>query len=277
MLVDDLVGGRARAAPSRRYRCPQSATTHSGRRVDVLMIEPDAFTASHLAAVLRRAGYEVEACARPELAVTRACVTQPGCVLCDDEVVEGGGVALALRARNNSPRACLAPFIFLAAHPQAGDAPRRKSGARDVWLAKPFSTEALVDAVGQLVGPIVTKADSSMLLRVGESAMDGSLSLISLRTLIKMLELERRSGVLRITRPGSRRVDHAPRRSSDAREGARALGQRRDRALETLLAWRDGRFNVPARARRRRRERERVARPVRSALDLRPEDVRSSR
>jgi CheY-like chemotaxis protein len=229
----------ARVAPPLPHAVPLGAG--AATRADVLMIEPDAFTAAHLAGVLRRAGYSVEVESDPEQAVTRACALQPRVVLCDEESLGGRAPSIALRARTNSPRACLAPFVFLAARAREGDGPRPRGGARDIWLTKPFSTEALLDHVARFVGPMTAKADSSMLPPLGETAMDGSLSLISLRTLVSMLELERKSGVLRITSRGREAaITLRDGRATRARVQGRKVGAAM--ALETLLSWDDGRF-----------------------------------
>jgi two-component system OmpR family response regulator len=230
-----------RVAPPLPNAVPLGA--NGAARSDVLMIEPDAFTSAHLAGVLRRAGYSVEVCADPEQAVARACLLQPRIVLCDNEGVGGRATAIALAARTNSPRACLAPFVFIAAHAHAseGEAAKMRGGARDVWLSKPFSTDALLEHVGRFVGPRAAKADSSMLPPLGETAMDGSLSLISLRTLVSMLELERRSGVLKITSRGREAaITLRDGRATRARVQGRKVGAAM--ALETLLSWDDGRF-----------------------------------
>ncbi len=229
----------ARVAPPLPHVVPLGA--NGATRSDVLMIEPDAFTSAHLAGVLRRSGYSVEVCEDPEQAVTRACALQPRVVLCDEESLGGKAPSIALRARTNSPRACLAPFVFLSPRTREGDGPKARGGARDVWLTKPFSTEALLEHVARFVGPMTAKADSSMLPPLGETAMDGILSLISLRTLVSMLELERKSGVLRITSRGREAaITLREGRATRARVQGRKVGVAM--ALETLLSWDDGRF-----------------------------------
>ena len=163
-------------------------------------------------------------------------------MLCDEESLGGRAPSIALRARTNSPRACLAPFVFLAARPREGDGPRPRVAARATsGLTMPFSTDALLEHVARFVGPTTAKADSSMLPPLGETAMDGSLSLISLRTLVSMLELERRSGVLRITSRGREAaITLRDGRATRARVQGRKVGAAL--ALETLLSWDDGRF-----------------------------------
>jgi CheY-like chemotaxis protein len=242
--ADDVVEAKtrpplARVAPPLPNAVPLGGS--GAARSDVLMIEPDAFTSAHLGGVLRRAGYSVEICADPEQAVARACAVQPRIVLCDDEGVSGKAASIALAARTNSPRACLAPFVFLVGRAHHPEASKARGGARDVFLEKPFSTDALLEHVAKFVGPATAKADSSMLPPLGETAMDGSLSLISLRTLVSMLELERKSGVLTITSRGREAaITLRDGRATRARVQGRKVGAAM--ALETLLSWDDGRF-----------------------------------
>src|SRR5262249_32917620 len=139
-------------------------------------------------------------------------------------------------------RACLAPFIFLVPRSRVADTSTTRAGARDVWLEKPIATEALLEAVTLFAGPVKARADSSMLPpAVGETAMDGNLSLISLRTPVGMLETERKSGVLHVTsRDKEAKISFREGRVTRTRVLGRAM--RAADALETLLSWEGGRF-----------------------------------
>jgi CheY-like chemotaxis protein len=212
--------------------------TAANQPPDVLLIEPDAPTAAHLAGMLRRAGYVVDHAKDIDTAVARACALQPRCVVCDDEALGVLGTTIAQTTRTNSPRACLAPFIFLVPRSQA-----RTPGARsrDSWLEKPFSTDAFLEAVGRFAGAPVKKADSSMLPPVGEAAMDGDLSLISLRTLVSMLELEKRSGVLVVTsRDREATITFRDGRVTRTRVLGRSM--KAADAVAAILSWAGGRF-----------------------------------
>jgi two-component system OmpR family response regulator len=180
-------------------------------------------------------------CDTAEAGVARACAAQPRCVVCDEEFLGTPGATVANDARTASPRACLSPFIFLVPRSGAADSSRSRAGTRDVWLEKPISTDALLEHVARFAGPVKAKADSSMLPPVGEAAMDGNLSLISLRTLVSMLELERRSGVLHVTsKEREAKISFREGRVTRTRVLGRAM--RAADALETLLSWEGGRF-----------------------------------
>ena len=228
--------GVKRAPPPLSPRDPALA------RPDVVLIEPDELTAAHLAGVLRRAGYLIEICADADAAVGRVCATQPKCVVCDDELVPGGGGDVALRARTNSPRACLAPFIFLTPRHRDAGAPRTRAGARDVWLEKPFSNDALIAHVKSFAGSLAVHAHaSSMLPPSGEIALNGELAHISLPTVLSMLKLERRSGSLQLT-SGDRqaRIAFVSGEPTKAKLGGRPM--RPEDALAIAATWQDGRF-----------------------------------
>jgi CheY-like chemotaxis protein len=214
-------------------------------RADVVLVEPDPVTAAHLGGALRRAGYTVELCRDPDAAISSACAMQPRCVVYDDEFLDVAGPAVALRARTNSPRACLSPFIFLTAR-RGERAPVAKAGARDVWLQKPFSTDELVRRIHAFAGP-PTSADSknSSMLPPAAEVLRGDLAETSIATVLSMLELERRDGVLELSSDG-RVATIIFRRGRAGR--ARLMGRtaRACDAIEVALTWTRGSFTFSA-------------------------------
>jgi CheY-like chemotaxis protein len=214
-------------------------------RADVVLVEPDPVTAAHLGGALRRAGYTVELCRDADAAISSACAMQPRCVVYDDEFLDVAGPAVALRARTNSPRACLSPFIFLTAR-RGERAPVAKAGARDVWLQKPFSTDELVARIHAFAGP-PTSGDSknSSMLPPAAEVLRGDLAQTSIATVLSMLELERRDGVLELSSDG-RVATIIFRRGRAGR--ARLMGRtaRACDAIEVALTWTRGSFTFSA-------------------------------
>ncbi len=239
---DDLV--EVVAPPPLPARRPPPPPPPALARPDVLLMEADDLTAAHLTGVLRRAGYAVETCRDVEAGIARACATQPGCVVCDEESLGVPGATIALRARTNSPRGCLSPFVVLSAHEGRAAPPQTRAGSRDVWIQKPFSTEALIDRVATFCPRRAPGEgnDSSMLPPAGETAMNGDLALISLRAVLSMLEIEKRTGVLHVT-SGDRTAKLSFRAGAAAQ--AKVLGRkmRGADAVPIVLAWEDGSFS----------------------------------
>ena len=206
----------------------------------------DQFTEAHLAGALRRAGYVVESASDAADALERVCVAQPRCVILD---VAGPILAkLAQECRSASPRACLSPFIFL--HEQAK--PRRGGGRlakHDAWIRKPFTTDELVAHVGKFAGAVETAEPASVPPSVGPpagtSALDGDLQHISMRTLSAMLQMERRSGVLRI-RSGERAAKLVWREGKPTQGTVVGRRMRGMDALKTVVEWETGRFSFEA-------------------------------
>jgi len=238
------------AEPRVKVSVPPPLPPRSKRllKADVLLVAADAATGAHLSGVLRRAGFSVDVSVDLEDAAKRAVDSQPRCVVCDLEPLGDGALDLATHVRGASPRACLAPFIFLL--PKMGP-PRRLAGRlaqRDVWLRKPFQTDTLVEHVCDLTPtPPAVRSDAppSVAPPPGTTAIDGDLGQISPRTVVGMLELERRSGFLRLVSEGKKA-------KLTFREGTVVTGlvQRRSMrgqdALEVVMSWDSGRFSFEA-------------------------------
>jgi len=217
----------------------------SGTRPDVVLVEPDAVTAAHLEGALRRAGYAVEVCRDADAAVSYACAMQPRCVVYDDEFLEPAGPSVAIRARTNSPRACLSPFIYLTSR-RRQETPLARVGARDVWVEKPFSTDELIAKVTAFAGPPAPRdSTKSSVLPPATEVMHGNLAHLPMSELLGMLEADQRSGTLEVESEGRLAIlTFRKGRVGRARVSGRQL--RASEAVQTLTSWHRGEFTFTA-------------------------------
>ena len=122
-----------------------------GPRVTFL-IEPDAPTAAHLAHALKKAGHEVVICADLDDAERAVGVDCPRLIVCELDVDDGRGYALARRLRSLGTQVSIAPLLMLV---PPGEQVHSLDGFKlphDVFLVKPFATDALVARADELAG-----------------------------------------------------------------------------------------------------------------------------
>jgi len=169
----------------------------------VLIIEQDEWESTLLAKFLGEAGYEVHVAteARAGFDMVRAL---PDCILCDVALPDIDGFWVARRVRTEPSPVATAPFLFLT---NAEDTESRLQGLNvgaDIYLTRPFHDEEVVAQVGALIemanrlrkqhdsftseGPISSPG----------AAFSGDIAQMSVATVLTLLELERRSGQLKV-------------------------------------------------------------------------------
>ena len=114
----------------------------------VVVIDDDASICRATARMLGVSGYRVRTHERPRAYLAEADVIQPACILADIRMPEMDGIQLAKAIRAEGIES---PIVFMTA---TGDVTTvvdaMKQGAVDL-LAKPFSAEALLAAVGTAI------------------------------------------------------------------------------------------------------------------------------
>lgn len=213
----------------------------------VLIIEADEWLAAMLGKSLGDAGYTVDFATGAKQGFDRIREVAPDCILCNVNLPDIDGFWVARRVRTEPTAVATTPFLFLT---DEGDSDARLQGLHvgaDLYLSKPFKNEEVVAQVGALIemanrlrkrheefsseGPASSRG----------SAFQGDISQVSLSTVLTLLELERRSGTLKV-KEGTRRaeieladgtfigvtVDGKPGKPTDL--------------LRNLLRWRGGSF-----------------------------------
>ena len=211
----------------------------------VLVIEDDEATASVLAAALQRAGFAVSLCGTVQSGIATAFALRPICVLCDLSLPDGEGYAVVRHVRAHPSRVSAAPILMLST---AGDPAARAEAFQagvDVYLTKPFEAQNVVGQVGALVrmaARLSERRDSALPAAAVDAAFEGDLGQMSVATVLTLLELDRRSGVVEAM-SGEQR---AKLELSAGRPLAGAIGDDEVgavTAMRAMLGWTTGRFS----------------------------------
>ncbi|HEX6277159.1 MAG TPA: response regulator [Polyangiaceae bacterium] len=214
----------------------------------LLIIEADEWEAALLGKFLTDAGYTVEFAAGAREGFDKIRESKPDCILCDVSLPDIDGFWVARRVRTETSAVATTPFLFLIS---ADDSESRLQGLHvgaDLSISKPFRNEEVVAQVGAVLEMANRlKAQQALLPSDGPpssrgSALQGDLSLISLSTVLTLLELERRTGNLKVTAEdgGAARIELL--------EGTLALATLNGDACEPtellrqILRWKKGKF-----------------------------------
>ncbi|HXK20670.1 MAG TPA: response regulator [Polyangiaceae bacterium] len=218
----------------------------SGR---VLIIEQEEWEAALLTKFLSEAGYEVHVAGEARAGFEKVRELQPDCILCSVNLPDIDGFWVARRVRTEPTKVATTPFLFLT---EADDPESRLQGLNvgaDLYLTKPFRNDEVVAQVGALI-------DMANRLRrqreafssdgpassVAGAAFSGDVAQMSIATVLTLLELERRSGYLKVRGEGKVAL-------LELTEGKFASGSMNDKQwsptdlLREVLRWKKGSFS----------------------------------
>jgi len=214
----------------------------------VLLIEADEWVTALLTRFLNEAEYEVHTATSAREGFDKVRELLPDCILCDVVLPDIDGFWVARRVRSEPTIAATTPFLFLT---DADDAEARLQGLHvgaDLYMSKPFRNEEVVAQVGAMIEMakrLRKKPDSvggEAQSAPGAAAFQGDIAHMSLSTILTLLELERRSGRLRI------KTDSGRVAMLDVYEGAFARATLDDRVwqaidfLREVMSWKQGNF-----------------------------------
>ncbi|HVK67889.1 MAG TPA: response regulator [Polyangium sp.] len=171
----------------------------------VLVIEDDEWVSSLLSGAIRDAGYDVIVCNTAQAGLDTACDREPDCIICDIDLPDNDGYWVARNVRTQPSRVSVTPFLFLSA---LDDQEARLEGfhvGADAYMTKPFRVDEVVAQVGALVQMawrLRKRRDSLVSVPPSSStettAIQGDLSQMSIATVLTVLELERRTGIVEV-------------------------------------------------------------------------------
>jgi two-component system, OmpR family, response regulator len=215
----------------------------------VLIIEADEWLAAMLGKSLADAGYEVHSAAGAKHGFDRIRELSPDCILCDVSLPDIDGFWVARRVRTEPTAVATTPFLFLT---EQDDTESRLQGLHvgaDLYLSKPLRNDEVVAQVGALIemanrlkqqrerfsseGPASSRG----------SAFQGDIAQVSVSTILTLLELERRTGMLKVKTADGHRAE------LELAEGTfiavRVDGKPGDptELLRTVLRWKKGSFS----------------------------------
>jgi two-component system OmpR family response regulator len=214
----------------------------------VLIIEADEWLAALLGKFLSDAGYVVDFATGAKQGFDKVRALEPDCILCDVNLPDIDGFWVARRVRTEPSAVSATPFLFLT---DADDMESRLQGLHvgaDLYLTKPFRNEEAVAQIGALIEManrlkkqrerISTDGPASF----RGSALRGDLAQVSLSTVLTLLELERRTGRLKVSSEANRRgeIELLDGKFFRARVDG-ATGQPTE-LLRELLRWKQGAF-----------------------------------
>jgi CheY-like chemotaxis protein len=223
----------------------------------VLIVDDDPWILRMVSTLLEKRGYEIVTAGDGEEALAKAERTAPDLIITDVMMpkVDGWTLVRTLRSR---PGLALVPVIFLTALGGEEDRIRGFRLGADDYLPKPFRFEELdLRVQNALRKSQVTRASADQVRNapppVPRAAMKkaagiaGTLDQLGLSSLLIMLEMERKTGVLKLDRGGGGagriyvRQGHVVSAKLDG-EMVRKEVQNAADAVYTMLRWAEGRF-----------------------------------
>jgi DNA-binding response OmpR family regulator/Tfp pilus assembly protein PilZ len=206
--------------------------------MSVLVVDDDARYLEHAAEVMREAGFEVLTASSGFAALSLAIKHQPSLVLTDVTMPNMDGWQL-LRLIRAHPSLRRTPVVFLTALSNDADRLRGYQLGVDDYVAKPFTQVELTARVERVLERAVA-ADEAV-----ANGMCGDLAKVPITSLLSLIEMEHRSGILRLARAGERATVYL-RGGSVIRIG---LAEPHDRLKGSarffhVLDFREGRFEL---------------------------------
>ena len=175
----------------------------------ILVVDDDAWILRMVTTVLEKRGYEILVARDGEEGLAKAQASPPDLIITDVMMPRLDGWALVKQLRSR-PELALVPVIFLTALGSDEDRIRGFRLGADDYLAKPFRFEELDLRVAKALKYRSIDVSASAQLRTarppeGPAArgkppgIHGSLDQLGLSSLLIVLEMERKSGVLVLT------------------------------------------------------------------------------
>jgi DNA-binding response OmpR family regulator len=165
----------------------------------VLVADDDAWILRMVATVLEKRGYSVETAVDGEDALARALARTPDLLITDVMMPKLDGWALVRQLRSHSELAML-PVIFLTALSSEDDRIRGFRLGADDYVTKPFRFEELDLRVAKTLRR-TAQAVQDTREQLSGSGLRGDLAQVGLSSLLVLIEMERKTGLLQLRAP----------------------------------------------------------------------------
>ncbi len=116
----------------------------------ILVVDDNEFNLALTCAVLKRAGYEVEAVRSGEAALAAIAERQPELVLMDVQLPGRDGLDLT-RDLKAQPGTAAIPIVALTAHAMRGDDQQALAAGCSGYISKPIDTRTFASEVGRFL------------------------------------------------------------------------------------------------------------------------------
>jgi DNA-binding response OmpR family regulator len=161
----------------------------------VLVADDDAWILRMVSTVLEKRGYSVETASDGEDALQRALARTPDLLITDVMMPRMDGWSLVRQLRLHSDLALL-PVIFLTALSSEDDRIRGFRLGADDYVTKPFRFEELDLRVAKTLRRVQETRE-----HLGGAGLRGDLSQVGLSSLLILIEMERKTGLLQLRAP----------------------------------------------------------------------------
>jgi CheY-like chemotaxis protein len=165
----------------------------------VLVADDDAWILRMVATVLEKRGYSVESAVDGEEALSRALARPPDLLITDVMMPKMDGWSLVRQLRAHTELAMM-PVIFLTALSSEDDRIRGFRLGADDYVTKPFRFEELDLRVAKTLRRTAQAVQETREQLTG-SGLRGDLAQVGLSSLLVLIELERKTGLLQLRSP----------------------------------------------------------------------------
>ena len=211
----------------------------------MLIIEDDEWESTLLKRVLVEAGYAVEVVATAREGFARAKAWLPACIVCDVMLPDIDGLWVARMVRLDAAPLSSTPFLFLTSDE---DKDARLQGFKvgaDMFLTKPYRVE---EAVAQVVALVDMAHRMRERVSFGPAssesapALRGDIGQIDLSTVLTLLEMERRTGFLKVRTDGGETVSFELQDGGLERATLDEAPAEATVLFRKVFGWKEGRF-----------------------------------
>jgi DNA-binding response OmpR family regulator len=170
----------------------------------VLILHEDEWQATVLAKSLRDEGWTAVHETTARGGFERAKALAPDCIVCDMELPDIDGLWVARRVRTEDSAINAVPIVFLT---RANAPEERLQGfnvGASVCISKPYRSEDIVAQIKALVDVATRNRHNDSYGPPSQTvspALRGDIAQMSISTLLTLLDLERRSGFLKVRSP----------------------------------------------------------------------------
>jgi DNA-binding response OmpR family regulator len=165
----------------------------------VLVADDDAWILRMVSTVLEKRGYSVETALDGEDALQRALARTPDLLITDVMMPRMDGWSLVRRLRSHEGLALL-PVIFLTALSSEDDRIRGFRLGADDYVTKPFRFEELDLRVAKTLRRAQATVQETR-EHLGGAGLRGDLAQVGLSSLLILIEMERKTGLLQLRAP----------------------------------------------------------------------------
>jgi two-component system, OmpR family, response regulator len=217
----------------------------------ILIIEDDEWIGRLLAKFLADAGYEIHLATEARAGFDMARELLPDCILCDVELPDLDGFWVARHVRTEPSRLSTTPFLFLTGSDEPQARAQGFNVGADAYMTKPFRHEEVVAQVNALIDMASRLRDQrdsfvginpNLRSNAPAPALRGDLAQMSVATVLTVLEMEQRSGVLKVRNEADRQAEIHTIEGGLVATVLDGKGADLIAALREVLAWKSGRF-----------------------------------